>query len=116
MTRALLSPAVPQTGDQTRYRRLWLGRILDLFTGTRTLVFFVEMPRAPLPLPDAKVAARFLDQAMARPNVSALPQDLFHDLERPEMFADGLHLNSRGRAAFSARLGQRLAAELGAGR
>ena len=116
VTRALLPPVVPQTGDQTRYRRLWLGRILDLFAGTRTRIFFVEMPRAPLPVPDATEPARFLDQAVARRNVSAFPQDLFHDLERPEMFADGLHLNSRGRAAFSARLGQRVAAELGAGR
>ena len=74
------------------------------------------MPRGPLPFPDATEPARFVNQAVTQRGVSALPADLFHDLERPDLFADGLHLNVTGRNLFSTRLGQRIAAELGAGR
>ena len=112
----VLPDPVPQTGAQYRYRRLWLGRIVDLFAKGRTRVVFVEMPRAPLATPDSAVAARFLAEATTRPGVSALPQDTFHDLERPELFADGLHLNMQGRIIFSQRLGEKLAHLLEAGR
>ena len=39
----------PQTGETTRYRMLWLGRILDLYKDSPTRIIFLEVPRAPLP-------------------------------------------------------------------
>ena len=116
ITNSLRFDVAVQTGDVTRYRRQWLGRLAGLLVGSRTRLIFVEMPRGPLPFPEATEPARFVNQAVTQRGVSALPADLFHDLERPDLFADGLHLNVTGRNLFSTRLGQRLAAELGAGR
>ncbi len=64
----------------------------------------MQLPRAPLPKPVSSVPAVFLDSALSRPRVSSLPADLFADLERPEFFADGLHLNRDGRPAFTTRI------------
>ena len=116
ITNTLRFEVAAQTGDVTRYRRQWLGRLTGLLAGSRTRLIFVEMPRGPLPFPDATEPARFVNQAVTQRGVSALPADLFHDLERPDLFADGLHLNAAGRDMFSTRLGKRVAAELGAGR
>jgi len=94
----------PQTGEMTRYRELWLGRILDLYKDSSTRIVFLELPRAPLPRPESLQAPRFLQWALGRPLVSALPSSTFRDLERPELFADGLHLNKTGRALFTERI------------
>ena len=47
----------PQTGETTRYRELWLGRILDLYKDSPTQIIFFELPRAPLPRPEDRVPA-----------------------------------------------------------
>jgi len=94
----------PQTGEMTRYRKLWLGRILDLYKDSSTRIIFLELPRAPLPRPENSHPPRFLQWALGRPLVSALPSRTFRDLERPELFADGLHLNKTGRALFTERI------------
>jgi len=94
----------PDTGASTRYRKLWLGRILDLYRNSPTRIVFLQLPRSPLPLPDRRVPPRFIQSVASRPRVSILPEDRFRDLEQPDLFADGLHLNSDGRGIFSARL------------
>lgn len=104
VTRSLLPEPVPQTGELTRYRQRWLGAILDLYKDSPTHLIFLQLPRAPLPRPVNPVPAAFLDSALRRPRVSSLPADLFADLERPEFFADGLHLNRDGRPAFTTRV------------
>ena len=88
-------------GETTRYRKLWLGRILDLYKDSPTRIIFLELPRAPLPKPEGPQPAAFLQSALRRPNVSALPMGTFRDLERPEVFFDGLHLNRIGRGLFT---------------
>ena len=95
-------PAAP-TGEVTQYRKFWLGRILDLYKDSPTRIVFLELPRAPLPRPESPTPARFLKWAVRRPHVSALPSYIFRDLERPELFEDGLHLNKAGRSLFSDR-------------
>jgi lysophospholipase L1-like esterase len=100
----------PQTGALTRYRKLWLGRILDLYKDSATRMIFFELPRAPVPIPQAPTPPRFIDSVRGRPNVTVLPAATFRDLERPEIFADGLHLNHAGRPIFSARLAEQIAA------
>jgi hypothetical protein len=93
-----------QTGETTRYRKLWLGRILDLYKDSPTRIVFLELPRAPIPIPESTQPATFLEWALQRPRVSALPATTFRDLERPELFFDGLHLNSAGRGIFTGKI------------
>jgi len=99
------SPA-PQDGDTTRYRERWLGKIMDLYKNSPTKIIFLELPRAPLPKPEGREPATFLHLALKRPGVAALPSSTFRDLERPEFFVDGLHLNKTGRGLFSARIAE----------
>jgi hypothetical protein len=105
---AVMPQPAPQSGEMTRYRELWLGRILDLYKDSRTRIVFIEMPRAPLPLPESPRPAVFLRHALERPRVSALPSSTFRDLERPEYFFDGLHLNKTGRAILSTRIAEQV--------
>lgn len=95
----------PDTGQVTAYRQHWIGRILDFYRDSPTRVVFLQLPRAPLHIPENPVPPRFLTAALTRPRVSALPRETFEDLERPELFFDGYHLNRAGRALFSARIG-----------
>jgi hypothetical protein len=109
---ALLPQPAPATGALSRYRRLWLGRILDLYKNSPTRVIFLQLPRAPLPRPANNVAAVFVESVSRRPHVEVLPAETFEDLERPELFADGLHLNRDGRPVFTSRLAGRVDAIL----
>ncbi len=110
--RFLLAEPIPDKGVLSRYRRRWLGAILDLYKDSPTRLIFLQLPRAPMVNPNAPPgrAARFVDTAARLPRVTVLPPDTFMDLERPELFADGLHLNKDGRPLFSARLADRVEA------
>ena len=108
---AVLPHPEPQTGALTRYRQRWLGGITDLYRNSSTRIVFFEIPRAPVPVPDAKEPARFVNSVVARPQVSVLPENAFRELEHPEVFADGYHLNQKGRVVFSALLAHTLQAE-----
>ena len=101
---SVMTPYIPQTGALTRYRNKWFGRILDHYKGSSTRILFVELPRSPIPRPDRAVPARFLDSVRSRSGVFILPPSTFRDLEKPELFSDGLHLNSDGQPLFSKRL------------
>ena len=108
----VLAEPVPNTGALARYRRRWLGAILDLYKDSPTRVVFLQLPRAPLvdPNPRPDTSPRFVDTAALQPRVTVLPADTFADLERPELFADGLHLNRDGRPVFSARVAEKVEA------
>jgi len=101
---SVMSPDIPQTGALTRYRKQWFGRILNRYKGSSTRILFVELPRAPIPRPDRAVPARFLDSVRSRPGVVILPSNTFRDLEKPELFFDGRHLNKDGQPLFSKQL------------
>ncbi len=92
----------PQTGETTRYRELWLGRILDLYKDSPTQIIFFELPRAPLPRPEEPRARAFLQsRAEAAAALRRCPKARFAIWRRPEVFFDGLHLNRVGRGIFS---------------
>jgi hypothetical protein len=95
-------------GEVTAYRKKWLGRILDLYKDSPTRIVFFEIQRAPIPIPEAPQSAAFLQWALKRPRVAALPQSTFRDLERPEYFFDGFHLNKAGRGLFTAKLAMQI--------
>lgn len=98
---------VAQKGLVGRYRREWLGRIVDYYRGSETKIVFLQLPRGPLPDPSqADPRPRFLDSVSGNPGVAVLPAETFVDLERPDVFFDGLHLNSEGRRIFSRRLAE----------
>ena len=105
----LLPESVPNTGALARYRRRWIGNILDLYKNSPTRLIFLQLPRGPLinPYAVADRAERFVDLAASRPRVTVLPPDTLADLERPELFADGLHLNYLGRPVFSERVAKK---------
>jgi hypothetical protein len=108
---ALLREPWPQTGKFARFRREWFGRILDRYRGSRTKVIFVRLPRGAIPRPDDldhKISATIREFG-SRPNVMLAPEHAFDDLEHPELFRDGIHLNRAGIARFSPMLAQEIA-------
>ena len=104
----LLGDDAPQTGALTKYRSRWIGGILDLYKNSATRIVFMQIPNAPVPLAEPREPARFVDAVRGRDRLSVLPADAFRSLQRPELFADGLHLNSEGRQLFSAALAKDL--------
>jgi hypothetical protein len=107
---AMLMPDLPpQTGDTTRYRMRWLGRIVNLYRNSPTRVVFLQLPRAPLPQPPSPQPSTFIEWARRQPNVDVIDASAYQYLESPEFFADGLHLNRAGRAAFSTGFAERIA-------
>jgi len=115
VTQFLLPKDVPNTGALARYRQRWLGGILDLYKDSLTRIVFLQLPRGPLVNPQTQAGPAFVDSASKMPRVSVLPVDTFTDLERPELFADGLHLNHDGRPIFSQRIAQKVDAILSKG-
>lgn len=115
VTEFLLPEEVPNTGTLARYRQHWLGGILDMYKGSPTRIVFLRLPRGPLVNPQTRTGPGFVDRAAKMPRVSVLPADTFNDLECPQLFADGLHLNRDGRPVFSRRLAQKVASILTGG-
>jgi hypothetical protein len=112
---ALLAPPPPQTGTMAAYRRQWFGRILDLYRGSTTRLVFAALPRGPAPRPgEAALGTEHSIRDFVSQNLATLlPEDAFRELERPELYFDHLHLNSRGRERFSAMLARLMRQELG---
>ena len=117
--RFVLPEPLPNEGANARYRQEWLGGILDLYRNSPTRLILLQLPRAPMVNPNAvepRESARFVDRAARAPRVTVLPAETFTDLERPGLFADGLHLNRMGRPIFSERLAVKAEELLSGGR
>jgi hypothetical protein len=104
-------------GFERAYRKLWLGRIIERYRGTRAKIAIVSLPYRPFPIPfswptDSNSFAR---QASGNSQVTILDEHLFEDLERPEFFFDVFHMNRTGRVSFSSRLANALMQRLGTG-
>ena len=118
--RTLLDDPPTDSPAYTRYRRLWLGAILDRYRGSRTRFIFLRLPRGPVVRPDPQPPdpSSSIRQFAAAGRVELLPERMFESLERPELFGDGLHLNEEGGRQFSTMLagviGRRLASAPGA--
>lgn len=98
------------------YRRLWFGRICDLYKGSRTKVIFFREPRSPIPFPPEwyiHSGTTIRDLAARQSNVMILDEHTLEYLERPENFGDAMHLNRAGVNEFSRKLSQEVAKLLG---
>jgi hypothetical protein len=103
---AMLFPALrPGEGRETAYLRYWYGRIIDYYRRSGTKLIFIRVPRAPLSPPDEPPK---LDSAIrgiaSQPNVVVLNEHLFDQLEHPDLFWDGWHMNRDGMEQFSRAL------------
>jgi hypothetical protein len=115
---AVMRRPAPQIGRVAAFRREWFGRIMDRYRGSPTKIVFVRLPRGPVLRPEGLVRklSSSIREFAARPNVLLAPEHAFDELERPELFRDGLHLNRAGIARFSPMLARTLAQVLeGAG-
>jgi hypothetical protein len=113
----LLRPVAVYTGQRAIYRRLWFGRTIDYYRGSRTRVIFLRMPRGPVVRPypfstKSSVVREFVAQGQA----ILLNDDTFDELERPEFFIDHMHLNARGCERFSEMLARAVYTALGSPR
>ena len=114
LSTAILRVTTPQTGDTYRYRKFWLARILERYRATATRIVFARLPRLPVqrPEPALNLPSAIRELAAANPGCVLLEENAFAALEKPEYFFDSLHLNARGRAAFSQELAGLLRATL----
>jgi hypothetical protein len=96
----------PQSGRAAAYRRKWIGKILDLYAGSKTRLVFVRPPRGALVRPDWKERRTrgVLWELASRRNAILVDENTFTDLERPALFKDPVHLNREGLARFSERM------------
>jgi len=92
----------PQRGVHHRYRMRWLSKIQEL-AGPRVVA--IRLPRGPQVVPSPPG----LPSAVRTLGIVRAPEALFAGLERPEFFADTLHLNREGRTRFSLLLAAWLA-------
>ena len=111
----LLRPALPQNGHLAEYSRLWFGRMIDRYRGSRTRIVFVRFPRGPVLRP-ARLKPRpvgSIREFASRPNVIIAEEHAFDSLEHPEFFKDAVHLNREGIARFSPMLAEEIYRLLG---
>jgi hypothetical protein len=114
----LFGPIAPQSGRLGQYRRLWFGRILDLYSNSGTQIVFLALPRGPFVPPVARIQSpshTIRDLGQTR-RVILLPENLFASLEDGGFYFDSLHLNARGRVEFSTMLAHALRSALGPSR
>ena len=112
---ALLDRLPPDRGQHEKYMHLWMGKIYDLYRGSRTRLVFVRLPRGPLVRPDFPPTKPHssVRELASHAETTLMDEHLFDSLERPEFFVDELHLNEPGIQQFSATLTRELRRVLG---
>jgi hypothetical protein len=95
-----------QRGMNRAFEVRWLSALVDLYKGSKTRIIVFQAPRGPAPNPTPLVHLPWTitDELRKRPWVTIVDRKTFEPLERPELFADYVHLNSDGRKLFSPML------------
>ena len=99
----LLRGTQPHTGKRAAYRRLWFGKMIEYYRDSRTKLIVLRAPRGPVVRPDLAVDepdSSIRDMAR-RGDILLMNEKVFDELERPEMYADGVHLNGPGSLRFT---------------
>jgi len=114
----LLTALPPDTGDRGRYMKHWLGKIYERYRGSPTRLIFLRLPRGGFVRPDQPPynPHSSVRELAAQPNVTLIDEHFFDSLEKPELFADELHLNATGMVPFSLMLMQEVTRILGPAR
>ena len=90
------------------YERKWLGKIIDLYKGSKTQLIFVQMPRSPVPLPRRTPIAGAPDVRdffAGIPNVTFVDENLMKKFETPEYMHDHAHVSMAAGPEFTKTLG-----------
>jgi hypothetical protein len=110
----LLPDRPPDEGRETAYLRYWYGRMIDYYRGTGTQPIFVRVPRAAVSPPDSPPKLNSAVRHIAsQPDVIVLNERLFNQLEHPDLFWDGWHMNRDGMEQFSRLLAAEVRRVLG---
>lgn len=98
----LFRRAAPQTGKRAAYRRDWFGKIVQYYRGSRTKVIFLRLPRGPVARPKT-ITGRTgsIHEFAQRGEAITMNEHIFEEIERPELFADALHMNGPGAERFT---------------
>ena len=105
--------AKPRSVALARYRRVWMGKIIEHYRNSPALMIAIRLPVSPLG-PDhftykhQGVLYEFSDSG----RLILMPENTFAHLEKPSFFFDQHHLNRAGRLRFSELLSKEVAAIL----
>jgi hypothetical protein len=110
----LFSAGAPQRGHSARYRRQWLTKIVERYQSTSTRIVFVRLPQGPYVRPGTFQAGNnTVIRGLVRQGYAQLVEENYFDqLQRPELFFDGMNLNREGRLRFSVMLARLIAERL----
>ena len=99
----LLRNAEPHTGHHAAYRRRWFGKMIDYYRGSRTKLIVLRAPRGPVVRPDLAVDEpdSSIREMARRGDILLMNEKVFDELERPELYVDGVHLNGPGSLRFT---------------
>ena len=95
-----------------RYRRRWLGPIVERYARAGVPVIFVRLPTRPMHRIVPTGAGGSLVEFARMGGAQLLAQAPYLALERPGLFADYDHLDARGSRSFSTQLGRDVARAL----
>jgi hypothetical protein len=99
LERQVKTPAKPQSGFNAGFRREWFGRIARHYSGSRSLLVFMRLPRSPIRRPEELAPAKrpgVLRSLAGQFPIVLLDERLCDELEQPGYFADFAHLNRDG--------------------
>ena len=100
----LLRAATPRrTGKRAAYRMRWFGKLAEYYRGSRTKLIMLRAPRGPVVRPDLAVdePGSSIRELARRGDVLLMNEKVFDELERPELYVDGVHLNNPGSVRFT---------------
>jgi hypothetical protein len=101
--RSVATPSQLEAQHILKLQRDWIQRILNRYSNSPTAIVLVPAPRGPFGgLLGVSMDYRTVLPGGVTPRaVLPLPEQAFHCLEKPEYYADGYHLNSKGRQKFT---------------
>ena len=90
-----------QRGRNRDFEVRWLGLLVDRYRDSKTKIIIFQPPRGPFPRPSPNLPWTAVDELRKRSWVTIIDSHKFESLEKPELFADHVHLNSEGRKIFT---------------